>query len=101
MPRTRRKSAGATCGAMPTPPGTATPRPKPGAGRAAATLAREALPPAADLEARLGETRTQVADDRGRLAQARAEAHALAREAEIAESRLAAIASEAAAWSGR
>ena len=66
-----------------------------------ATERRAALPPTAELEARLGETRTKVAADRSRLAEVRAEAQALAREIELAERRLAAIASEAAAWAGR
>jgi len=71
------------------------------AARAAAAEARAGLPPSADLEARLAATRTTVAAERGRLAETRAEAQALAREVELAERRLAAIASEAAAWSGR
>jgi chromosome segregation protein len=71
------------------------------AARRDAVERRAALPPSAELESRLAETRTRVADDRGRLAEARAEAAALAREIELAERRLAAIASEAAAWTGR
>jgi chromosome segregation protein len=71
------------------------------AARAEAAQAREALPPSADLETRLAETRTKVADDRGRLAEVRAEAQALAREVELAERRLAAIALETADWSAR
>ncbi len=72
--------------------------------QATAATAAEALatlPPSADLETQLAETRTTVAADRGRLAEARAEAQALAREIELAERRLAAIASEAAAWTTR
>jgi chromosome segregation protein len=71
------------------------------AARVAALEAREALPPTADLETGLAETRTKVADDRGRLAEVRAEAQALAREVELAQRRLAAIATEAADWSAR
>jgi chromosome segregation protein len=71
------------------------------AARLAAVEAREALPPTADLETGLAETRTKVADDRGRLAEVRAEAQALAREVELAQRRLAAIATEAADWSAR
>ncbi len=71
------------------------------AARAAAAEAREALPPTADLELRLAEARTRVADDRGRLAQVRAEAQALARELELTQRRLAAIDSEAADWRAR
>jgi chromosome segregation protein len=67
----------------------------------AAAEAREALPPSADLEARLVDIRAKVADDRGRLAQVRAEAQALARELELTQRRLAAIDSEAADWRAR
>jgi chromosome segregation protein len=63
--------------------------------------ARAALPPSADLEARLAETRTRLAGDRGQLAEARAEAQALARERELAERRLTAIAAEGADWTAR
>ncbi|MCL2429227.1 MAG: chromosome segregation protein SMC, partial [Alphaproteobacteria bacterium] len=71
------------------------------AARAAAAEAREALPPTADLEARLAEAHTAVTDDRGRLAQVRAEAQALARELELTQRRLVAIDSEAADWRAR
>ena len=67
----------------------------------AAAGERDTLPPTADLEARLAEARIRVAGDRGRLAEARAEAQALAREAELASRRLATIATETAAWSAR
>ena len=69
--------------------------------RTAAALALEGLAPSAALEAELADTRTVVAADRGRLAEVRAEAQALAREIELAERRLAAIASDAAAWTKR
>jgi len=69
--------------------------------RAAAALALDGLAPSAALEAELAEIRTAVAGDRGRLAEVRAEAQALAREIELAERRLTAIASDAAAWTKR
>jgi chromosome segregation protein len=69
--------------------------------RATAALALEGLAPSVALEAELAETRTTVAADRGRLAEVRAEAQALAREIELAERRIAAIASDAAAWTKR
>jgi chromosome segregation protein len=68
---------------------------------AAAAAARAALSPAADLEALVVAARGKVGDDRSRLAEARAEAHALAREAELASRRLAQIAADATAWSTR
>src|SRR5262249_9780030 len=49
------------------------------AARAAAAQALQDLPPTADLESRLTETRTKGADDRGRLAQGRAQGQALGR----------------------
>jgi chromosome segregation protein len=67
----------------------------------AAAEAREALPPTADIEARLNDTRRKVAEDRERLAHVRAEAQALARELELAQRRLAAIATEARDWQAR
>jgi chromosome segregation protein len=45
--------------------------------------------------------RSDVSDKRAQLAAVRAEAQALAREVELAEKRLAAIAAEVSAWSGR
>jgi chromosome segregation protein len=68
---------------------------------AAAAEAREALPPTADIEARLADTRRKVAEDRERLAHVRAEAQALARELELAQRRLAAIETEARDWQAR
>ncbi len=67
----------------------------------AAAEAREALPPTADLEARLAATRAKVADERERVAHVRAEAQALARELELAQRRLAGIDVEAADWRAR
>ncbi|HMA74631.1 MAG TPA: chromosome segregation SMC family protein [Xanthobacteraceae bacterium] len=66
-----------------------------------AAAERAALPPSSDLEARLAETHTKVADDRRRVAEVRAEAQALARELELTQRRLAAIASEAVDWKAR
>jgi chromosome segregation protein len=68
---------------------------------AAAAEAREVLPPTADMEARLNDTRRKVAEDRERLAHVRAEAQALARELELAQRRLAAIETEARDWQAR
>ncbi len=68
---------------------------------AAAAEAREALPPTADIEARLGDVRRKVVEDRERLAHVRAEAQALAREVELAQRRLAAIETEAKDWQAR
>ncbi len=68
---------------------------------ATAADALAALPPTADLEAQLAESRAEVANDRGRLAEMRAEAQALAREMELADRRIAAIALESGDWSGR
>jgi chromosome segregation protein len=67
----------------------------------AAVAAHAALPASAELESELAAIRTQVADERGKLAEVRAEAQALAREIELAMRRLAAIASEAADWTSR
>jgi chromosome segregation protein len=68
---------------------------------AAAAEAREALPPTSDIEKRLADARSKVAEDRERLAHVRAEAQALARELELAQRRLAAIETEARDWQGR
>ncbi len=60
-----------------------------------------ALPPALDIETRLASVKGEIESQRTRLAEVRAEAQALAREAEISARRLAAIAAERQAWSGR
>jgi chromosome segregation protein len=60
-----------------------------------------ALPPAADIEARLASVRGEIEGHRTRLAEVRAEAQALSREAEISTRRLTAIAVDRAAWSER
>jgi chromosome segregation protein len=59
------------------------------------------LAPSDELDAQLAEVRSRVADERGKLAEVRAEAQALAREVELAERRLAAIATDSASWSER
>jgi chromosome segregation protein len=64
-----------------------------------ATAALAALPPSADLEARLAAIRSEIAGHRAKLAEVRAEAQALARETEIAEKRLQAVANEQHTWS--
>ena len=66
-----------------------------------ATQAIEALPPVAELEGQLAESRGEVAAKRAVLAEARGEAQAIAREAELRAKRLAAIAAERAEWDGR
>ncbi|HKM87292.1 MAG TPA: chromosome segregation protein SMC [Xanthobacteraceae bacterium] len=60
-----------------------------------------ALPAAADLEAKLATINGVIARDRGALAEVRVEAQATAREAELADRRLLAIAAESRAWEER
>ena len=71
------------------------------AARHDAEQALAALPPAAAVETELARVRAEVEGDRPRLAELRAEAQALAREVELAERRLQAIATERAAWTER
>jgi chromosome segregation protein len=66
-----------------------------------ATQAIEALASIAELEGQLAESRGEVAAKRAVLAEARGEAQALAREAELRAKRLAAIGAERAEWDGR
>ena len=66
-----------------------------------AERALAALPPSAELEERLAAVRADIEAKRAALAEARAEAQALAREVELAERRLSAIAVERQAWSER
>src|SRR4029079_15834713 len=66
-----------------------------------ATQAIEQLGSAADLEHQLAETRGEVAAKRAVLAEARGEAQALAREAELRARRITAIAAERAEWDAR
>ncbi len=54
-----------------------------------------------ELEGRLAEQRTEIEAHRSTLAEVRAEAQAIAREAELADRRLQAIAAECQAWSER
>jgi chromosome segregation protein len=61
----------------------------------------EGLPPAAEVESKLARVRADVEEHRARLAQTRAQAQALAREAELAQRRLHAIVTERAGWTGR
>ena len=79
-----------------------------GAGRDEATAARgeaaaalDALPAAAELEAKLAAINEVIATDRGALAEVRVEAQAIAREAELADRRLQAIAGEFREWNAR
>jgi chromosome segregation protein len=65
------------------------------------TDALAALPAEAGLEAELGEIRGEVTACRGTLSEARAEAQALAREAELRTRRLGAIAADRTAWDER
>ncbi len=60
-----------------------------------------ALPTALELEEKLAAIHTEIEGKRTRLAEARAEAQALAREAEQADRRLAAIGNDRRAWSDR
>ncbi len=71
------------------------------AARADAERALAALAPATEVEAQLAAVRGKIEGDRARLAEVRAEAQALAREAELAARRLAAIAADREAWSSR
>ena len=70
-------------------------------GKVEAERALEALIPAADLESKLAAIRDEITAKRGALAEVRAEQQAIAREAELADKRLAAIASDQADWNGR
>jgi chromosome segregation protein len=69
------------------------------AGEAERSLAD--LPPAAEVEDKLVGVRAEVEERRARLAELRAQAQALAREAELAQRRLQAIAGERTGWSQR
>ncbi|WP_438275358.1 chromosome segregation protein SMC [Nitrobacter sp.] len=66
---------------------------------ATATLGE--LPPSLDTETKLGEVRTEIDGHRRLAAQVRAEAQALAREAELADRRLQAISAERNEWQTR
>ena len=60
-----------------------------------------ALPAAADLETKLATINDVIDRDRGALAEVRVEAQAIAREAELADRRLRAIAAESVGWEER
>jgi chromosome segregation protein len=68
------------------------------AARDEALQALSDLAPAAELESKLNTVREEIGAHRVRVAEVRAEAQALAREAEIARKRLEAIASEQRSW---
>jgi chromosome segregation protein len=59
------------------------------------------LPPSAELENKLSDIRAEIEGRRAELAEVRAEAQALAREAELADRRLNAIGTDRTAWSER
>ncbi len=71
------------------------------AAKAEAEHAVAALPPAAEIESRLAAVREDITARRAALAEVRAEQQAIAREAELADRRLQAIASERAGWNQR
>jgi chromosome segregation protein len=66
-----------------------------------AEAALAALPPSAEIEDKLAAVRADIDGKRGDAAQVRAEAQALAREAELADRRLNAIATDRQQWSER
>jgi chromosome segregation protein len=68
------------------------------AARQECTDALAGLPPAADLEGKLATVREEIAAHRGKVAEVRAEAQALARETELARKRLDAIGGELVSW---
>jgi chromosome segregation protein len=71
------------------------------AAREASERALKELSPAANIETQLAATRGEIEGGRAQLAEVRAEAQALAREAEISARRLTAIAADRQAWSER
>jgi chromosome segregation protein len=71
------------------------------AARAEAENALAALPATAELETQLAAINEVIARDRGALAEVRVEAQAIARDAELADRRLQAIAAERTAWGER
>ncbi len=66
-----------------------------------ATVALDELPPSLDTETRLGAVRSDIEGHRRLAAQVRAEAQALAREAELADRRVQAILAEQNQWQSR
>jgi chromosome segregation protein len=71
------------------------------AARADSDRALAELPPAAETEAKLAAIRVEIEGHRSQLAEVRAEAQAIAREAELSNRRLLAIADERHAWDAR
>jgi chromosome segregation protein len=71
------------------------------AGKAEAERALKTLAPGADLEKKLTAVRDDIAGKRTALAEVSAEQQAIVREAELADKRLAALASDQAEWVGR
>jgi chromosome segregation protein len=71
------------------------------AARGEAERALAALEPVTKVEGQLAAVRGEIEGDRARLAEVRAEAQALAREAELSARRLAAIATDREGWSSR
>jgi chromosome segregation protein len=66
-----------------------------------ATAALDDLPPSAENEAKLASVRAEIESNRRMAAQVRAEAQALAREAELADRRVQAIIAERSEWQNR
>ncbi len=71
------------------------------AAKAEAERAFAALAPAADLESKLAAVRDDITAKRAALAEVRAEQQAIVRDAEIADRRLGALATDRAGWIGR
>ena len=71
------------------------------AAKAEAERALAALAPAGELESKLAAVRDDITGKRAALAEVRAEQQAIVREAEIADRRLAALATDRAGWIGR
>ena len=68
------------------------------AAKAEAERALAALAPAAELESKLAAVRDDITGKRAKLAEVRAEQQAIVREAELADRRLAALATDKAGW---
>src|SRR5215831_7849356 len=68
------------------------------AAKTEAETALAALAPAADFEAKLAQVRDDIAGKRAKLAEVRAEQQAIVREAELADRRLATLATDKASW---
>ena len=68
------------------------------AAKAEAESALGAFEPAADIESKLAQVRDEIAGKRARLAEVRAEQQAIVREAELADRRLATLATDKSGW---